>query len=234
MPKLSRPNFRRDSQASPMARSLKGRLPPPRMKGCCQPAGWPQTAARKLRQWSSNVLAAAQLLLWEKQFACAIRSTGSSCPGSHAWCAAECRRIRTTSRLHNRVPLDTESATNLLSRFAESITASYIGPVMRQLGGRSSTSIHFQSRSSSGSKVRPMLRQSRAEASVLHATWPALAVARVIGSASRCCIRTPFRRAFKLASLSVAVTCTPAAENRVIAVSRSRLLRPGQRWQAAR
>ena len=67
---------------------------------------------------------------------------------------------------YNRVPLDTGSATNLLSRFAESITASYIGPVMRQPGGTSSTSIHFQWRSSSGSKVRRILPQPRAEASI--------------------------------------------------------------------
>jgi hypothetical protein len=42
------------------------------------------------------------------------------------------------------------------SRFAGSITASFIGRVMRLLGGRSSTSIHFQSHSGSGRIVRPI------------------------------------------------------------------------------
>src|SRR6266545_3279562 len=45
---------------------------------------------------------------------------------------------------------------SLPSRFAGSITASFIGRVMRPLGGRSSTSIHFQSHSGSGSIVRPI------------------------------------------------------------------------------
>src|SRR5262249_10128374 len=64
--------------------------------------------------------------------------------------------IHITSRLHSRVPLDTELATNLPSRFAGSITASFIGPVMKQDGGKSSTSIHFQSHSGSGSIVKPI------------------------------------------------------------------------------
>jgi hypothetical protein len=45
---------------------------------------------------------------------------------------------------------------SLPSRFAGSITASFIGRVMRPLGGRSSTSIHFRSHSGSGSIVRPI------------------------------------------------------------------------------
>jgi hypothetical protein len=49
---------------------------------------------------------------------------------------------------------------SLLSRFAGSITASFIGRVMRPLGGRSSTSIHFQSHSGSGSIVRPIASTS--------------------------------------------------------------------------
>src|SRR6266542_3861637 len=45
---------------------------------------------------------------------------------------------------------------SLPSRFAGSITASFIGQKMRPLGGSSSTSIHFQSPSGSGSIVRPI------------------------------------------------------------------------------
>src|SRR4029450_11315295 len=45
---------------------------------------------------------------------------------------------------------------SLPSRFAGSTTASFIGREMRPLGGRSSTSIHFQSHSGSGSIVRPI------------------------------------------------------------------------------
>jgi hypothetical protein len=42
------------------------------------------------------------------------------------------------------------------SRFAGSITVSFIGRVMRPPGGSSSTSIHFQSHSGFGSIVRPI------------------------------------------------------------------------------
>src|SRR6266540_4850206 len=70
-------------------------------------------------------------------------------------CAADYLRIRTTSRLHNRGPLDTESATNLPSQFAGSITANFIGRAMRLHGGRNSTSIRFQSRSDCGGTRGP-------------------------------------------------------------------------------
>src|SRR5262249_48827786 len=42
-----------------------------------------------------------QSVLWAKRFAYATRTTADSCCGSHALCAAACRRIRITSRLHN-------------------------------------------------------------------------------------------------------------------------------------
>jgi hypothetical protein len=50
----------------------------------------------------------AQCVLWAKRFAWVIRTTGSSCCGNRASCAAVCYRIRITSPLHNRVHLDAE------------------------------------------------------------------------------------------------------------------------------
>ena len=49
-----------------------------------------------------------QSVLWANRFACAIKTTGSSCCGSRAWYAAACRRIRITSPLLNRVHSDVE------------------------------------------------------------------------------------------------------------------------------
>ena len=49
-----------------------------------------------------------QWVRWANRFACAIRTTGSSCCGSRAWCAAACRRIRITSPLLNRAHSDAE------------------------------------------------------------------------------------------------------------------------------
>jgi hypothetical protein len=101
-------------------------------------------------------LAMAQSVLWEKRFACAISSTGSSCRGSHALCAVERRRTRITSRLPNCAHLDTESATSSPSQFVGFITASCIAVVTRSPGGTRSTSILFQSRSGSGSTLGSM------------------------------------------------------------------------------
>jgi hypothetical protein len=47
-------------------------------------------------------------LLRLTRFACAIKTTGSSCCSSRAWYAAACRRIRITSPLLNRVHSDVE------------------------------------------------------------------------------------------------------------------------------
>ncbi len=66
------------------------------------------TPARKLRRRPRSDLAAACSVLWAKRSACAIRTTGTSCSGKLALCAAARRRIRITSRLPNRVRLDTE------------------------------------------------------------------------------------------------------------------------------
>ena len=101
-------------------------------------------------------LAMAQSVRWVKRFACAIRSTGSSCRGSHVLCAVERRRTRITSRLSNSAHLDTESATSSLSQSVGFITASCIAVVTRSPGGTRSTSILFQSRSGSGSTLGSM------------------------------------------------------------------------------
>ena len=71
-------------------------------------AGLTRTPARRLRRRPRSGLPAAPSGLWAKRFACAIRNTGSSCSGSPALCAAECRRIRITSRLHSRVRSESE------------------------------------------------------------------------------------------------------------------------------
>src|SRR5262245_47332777 len=151
MPKLSRRNFGRDSRLSATARLLKGRIMPSPTKRWCQPAHWPPTTARKLLQWPSNGLAGPQFVLWKKQFACAIRSTGSLCPGRRALYAVGRRQIHITSRLYNLVHLDTESATSSPSQFVGLTTASFIARVMRPRGGASSASILYRSRSSYGS-----------------------------------------------------------------------------------
>src|SRR5262249_40084576 len=59
--------------------------------------------ARKLRKYPVGRLAIAQSAPWAKRFACAIRSTGSSCPGRRVLYAVGRRRIRIISRLCNLV-----------------------------------------------------------------------------------------------------------------------------------
>ena len=66
------------------------------------------TSKRKLRRRPRSSLPALPSVLWAKRFACAIRNTGSSCCGSPALCAAECRQIRITSRLRSRVRSESE------------------------------------------------------------------------------------------------------------------------------
>jgi hypothetical protein len=107
--------------------------------------------ARKPRKCPVSRLATAQSGPWAKRFACAIRSTGSSCPGRRALYAAEHHRTRITSRLCNLVHSDRESAMSSPSRFVGSTTASFIARVTRPHGGARSTLILFQSRSGSGS-----------------------------------------------------------------------------------
>ena len=56
-----------------------------------------QKAATRAKKQSRRT----QSVLWVNRFACAIRTTGSSCCGNPALCAAACRRIRITSPSHN-------------------------------------------------------------------------------------------------------------------------------------
>jgi hypothetical protein len=119
-----------------------------------------RTIARKLRKCLASPCARAQSAPWAKRFACAIRSTKSSCPGSRALYAAGRRRIRIISHLCNLAHSDTESAMSSPSRFVGSTTASFIARVTRLRGGASSPSILFQSRSSSGSTRGSMAMNS--------------------------------------------------------------------------
>jgi hypothetical protein len=66
------------------------------------------STARRLRLAPGSGLAEVQWVRWANRFACAIKTTGSSCCGSRAWCAAACRQTRTTSPLPNRVHSDAE------------------------------------------------------------------------------------------------------------------------------
>jgi len=76
MPKLSKRNFRRGSQRSAMVSPLKERLAPTPIKERFPPRSLLHRPARKPQRWPRNGLAAGRLVLWEKQFGCAIRSTG--------------------------------------------------------------------------------------------------------------------------------------------------------------
>ena len=146
----------------------------------CRPSMHPQvwsllqSVRRLLPKFGSEPLT-VQSMLWAKRFACAIRSTGSSCPGRRALSAAGRRRIRIISRLCNLVHLDTESAMSSLSRFVGPTTASFIARVTRPRGGARSTSILFQSRSGSGS-TRGRMAMNSPQAKALrrrrpHTSW---------------------------------------------------------------
>src|SRR5260221_11924985 len=67
-----------------------------------------RAVSRKLRKCPVSHLAMAQTVSWAKQFACAIRSTGSSCRGRRALYAAGRRRIHIISSLCNLVHSETE------------------------------------------------------------------------------------------------------------------------------
>src|SRR5262245_10753515 len=125
--------------------------------------------ARKLRKYPVSDPAMAQSAPWAKRFACAIRSTGSSCPGRRALYAAGRRRIHIISHLCNLVHSETELATSLPFRFVGSTTASFIATVTKPRGGASSPSILYRSRSSYGSTHGPMAMNShQAKASRHH------------------------------------------------------------------
>jgi hypothetical protein len=87
---------------------LTSRLMLPRTKPRYPSPSRMRPAAKRLRPSGGSGLAAPRSVLWAKRFACAIRTTGSSCCGNPALCAAAFRRIRITSRLHNRVHSDAE------------------------------------------------------------------------------------------------------------------------------
>src|SRR5262249_51835062 len=98
---------------------------------------------------------------WAKRFACAIRSTGSSSPGSHAWCAAGRRRTLITFGLSSLARWAAGSVTSSQSHCVASITVIFTARVTRLDGGVSSPSILYQSRSSYGSTRGSMARPSR-------------------------------------------------------------------------
>src|SRR5262249_17910711 len=135
----------------------------------CLPVGRMRAIDRRLRKCPVSRLAPAQSAPWARRFACAIRSTGSSCPGKRALFVAGRRRIRITSRLRNLVHSDTESAIRSPCRFVGSTTASFIATVTRPRGGASSLSILYRSRSSYGSTHGPTaLNSHQAKASRHH------------------------------------------------------------------
>ena len=107
-PELSKSNFKRDSRPSGMTRTPASYPTRSPSQTRCPPVALMRAIARKLRKYSVSPLARAQSAPWGKRFACAIRSTGSSCPGRHALSAAGRRRILITSRLCNLVPSDIE------------------------------------------------------------------------------------------------------------------------------
>src|SRR5260370_15841926 len=117
----------------------------------CPPVDLMRAVARKLRKCPVSHLAMAQSVSWAKQFACATRSTGSSCRGRRALYAAGRRRIHIISSLCNLVHSETEKATSTPSRFVESTTVSFIATVTKPRGGGRFTLILFQSRSGYGS-----------------------------------------------------------------------------------
>ena len=130
----------------------------------CPSVGLMRPLAENFRRGLVTLLRRAQSASWAKRFACAIRSTGSSCPGRRALYAAGRRRIRITSRLCNLVPSDTESAMSSPCRFVGSTTVSFIARATRPRGGARSTLILFQSRSGSGSTRGSMATNSRQQA----------------------------------------------------------------------
>ena len=146
-----------------MVQPLAERLPIPlvlsRIKASHLPSISP--VARRLRLPPRNDLAEVYWLPWANRFACVTRTIASSSCGSPASCAVVCHRIRITSRLPNRVRWAAAQATSSPSRFAASITASFIARAMRQDGGGGSTSIRFQSRSGFGSRAGLMANCSR-------------------------------------------------------------------------
>ena len=117
--------------------------------------------ARKLRRGPVKRLAMAQSVRWAKRFACAIRSTGSSCPGRHAWCAAERRPTPITFGLSSLVRWAAGSVTSSQYHCVASTTVSFTARVTRPHGGVSSPSILYRSRSSYGSTHGSMARPSR-------------------------------------------------------------------------
>ena len=90
-------------------------------------------------------LAPGRVGLRRRPFACAIRSTASSSPRSHASYAAAGPPKHTTFALLNRVRSTARSATSTPSRFAGSTTANCTATAMKLHGGPQSTSIRCPS-----------------------------------------------------------------------------------------
>ena len=76
------------------------------IKSSCPPISPMRAPIQKHRERPGNSHARVQSVRWAKWFACAIRSTGSSWLGRHAWSVAGRGRIRITSRLPNLARLD--------------------------------------------------------------------------------------------------------------------------------
>ena len=117
--------------------------------------------AEKFRRSPIKPLRRAQSVRWAKRFACAIRSTESSSPGSHAWCAAGRRRTLTTFGLSSLARWAAGSMTSSQYHCVASITVIFTVRVTRLNGGVSSPSILCRSRSSYGSTRGSMARPSR-------------------------------------------------------------------------
>jgi hypothetical protein len=117
--------------------------------------------AGKFRRSPVKPLTKALSVPWAERFACAIRSTESSSPGSHAWFAAERRPTLITFGLFSPVRWGAVSVTSSQYRYVASITESFTARVTRRHGGVSSPSILSQSRSSCGSTRGSMARPPR-------------------------------------------------------------------------
>jgi hypothetical protein len=107
--------------------------------------------ARKFQRSPVKHLTQALSARWAKWFACAIRSIGSSSPGSHAWSVAERRLIPITFGLSSLVRWAAGSVTSSRYHCVASIIVSSTARAMRLHGGASSPSILYQSRSDYGS-----------------------------------------------------------------------------------
>ena len=121
---------------------------------------WPWEGAGKAAQPQTNnfpwgprsSLALTWSAPWGKWFACATRTTADSYCGKPASSAAVCHRTHITLPLHSHTRSGAERAMSSSSRSVGFTIASFTAQRTKPHGGAASTSIRFQSRSSSASR----------------------------------------------------------------------------------